>query len=79
MTTFLFLLRWQLMQFAIGGAAFFLGMYGFSIYSPILPHAEFVSVVGMFGPWPYLVGAVFGAFMMLRAWQKSSRRSTKGF
>jgi len=74
--TLAFVLRWHFAQFAAGLALLALGVYGFANYTPDPPDAPYQSLVGMLGPWPYLIGAAVGAFNAVRAWRKGARLRT---
>lgn len=71
--TLSFVLRWYFIQFAFGLAMLAMGAVCLSIYSPDPPELPYQSLVGMLGPWPYVLGMVLGAINVLGAWTKGAK------
>lgn len=72
-STLMFVLRWHFMEFVSGLGLLVLGILGYVQYTPGPPDAAYQSLVGMFGPWPYIVCAFVGALLAALAWQKGGK------
>lgn len=71
-STLMFVLRWHFVEFICGLGALFFGIAGYLNYAPDSPDAPYQSLVGMLGPWPYVVAAIFGAVLAASAWLKGA-------